>query len=780
MRLTYDDATKEFRLLETTYKDSTLPKSAGFRWNADQRFWWTGNAHTANHITKSTVVEIPDDVYDVLQSRLEVDFDPDLPRLTYDPDNELFCFHAPYELSHVGKSADFTWNPKLRLLTTPFYDKAKALIAYADSDCKEAIEREQATYQKNLTASHSAETPSIEIPSPIGLEFFPYQRAGIHFALNNKQTLIADEMGLGKTIQAIGVVNAADDINSVLVICPASLKVNWQREFEAWCTKKIHVGIATGKQFPDSGHNVVVINYENVARHRQLIDSRKWNLLVCDESHYLKNPKSGRTHAVLGYKTQPAISADYRIFLTGTPILNRPIELWPLCRALDPKGLGSNYSVFAKKYCAGRETRFGFDVSGASNLNELQLRMRSRFMIRRQKADVLRELPVKVRQVLSLEVPDQDIQSVIDRQKELYVTMEKERKMVGITKPPAQSTEEANSDYNERVAKLRANFNAHFSEMSKLRHDLAVVKIPLVIAHIKSLLEESEIPKVVVFGHHVDVVEQVAEAFGDAAVSITGKTSLSARQSAVDRFQNDPTLKVFVGNIKAAGVGLTLTASSHVVMAELDWVPGNVTQAEDRCHRIGQKDSVFVQHLVFDNSLDAHLAQVICKKQKVIDKALDVKAPTPQVEDDISICELIDDGLLLVDGLSASRAAAVEDAARYIDGLHEHGQEPELPPLSPTEQAAILANARYMAGQCDGAVLLDDRGYNRMDTFFGHWVASLDSLTPKAAHAARHMLGKYVGQLGEEKVSAMWQDTGSIEDQDELAPDSNYHSMEVS
>jgi ribosomal protein S14 len=170
------------------------------------------------------------------------------------------------------------------------------------------------------------------------------------------------------------------------------------------------------------------------------------------------------------------------------------------------------------------------------------------------------------------------------------------------------------------VAALKVGASEAFNAIAKLRHDTALAKVPAVIETLKDAVEQG---KVVCFAHHRDVVAAIAEAFGPVAVTLTGDTSMAARQAAVDRFQNDPTCLLFVGNIRAAGVGLTLTASSHVVFAELDWTPANVTQAEDRCHRIGQHDSVLVQHLVLEGSLDATMARMLVSKQIVLDAALD-------------------------------------------------------------------------------------------------------------------------------------------------------------
>ena len=186
------------------------------------------------------------------------------------------------------------------------------------------------------------------------------------------------------------------------------------------------------------------------------------------------------------------------------------------------------------------------------------------------------------------------------------------------------------------MAALKEGSRAAFIEMSKLRHDTAVAKIPVMIDFLRNVLDDSD-EKIVFFGHHHDVINAVAGAFGNAAVKVTGEIeSGEERQKSIDRFSNDPTCRLFCGSIKAAGIGLTLSVSSHVVFGELDWSPSNVTQAEDRTHRIGQKNSVLIQHLVIDGSIDARMARKLVQKQSVIDAALnglddldDVVLPDP-------------------------------------------------------------------------------------------------------------------------------------------------------
>ena len=229
------------------------------------------------------------------------------------------------------------------------------------------------------------------------------------------------------------------------------------------------------------------------------------------------------------------------------------------------------------------------------------------------------------------------------------------------------------------------------------------------------------IEKVVVFAHHHDVVDGLMEHFGDAAVRLTGRDSQEQKQAAVDRFQTDPDCKVFVGSIQAAGVGLTLTAASNVVFAELDWVPANVTQAEDRCHRIGQNENVLVQHLVVDGSIDARMAQVLVEKQELADKALDNETRVPVVP-------------------SAPKTSRPKN----------------YPKATEEQREACVQGLRIIAGMCDGAHELDGVGFNKIDTRMGKELAQRSfsrSLTDGEVWLARRILPKYHRQIGADLVA---------------------------
>jgi SWI/SNF-related matrix-associated actin-dependent regulator 1 of chromatin subfamily A len=313
------------------------------------------------------------------------------------------------------RSAGFRWDPAKRVWWTKFIEKACKLAAYADATCQKELTDYAAQHDAAVEASR-AETVAddVHIPAPKGLEYLPYQKAGIsyaskRFAAGQRVWLCADDMGLGKTIQGVGLFNMNAAIRRVLVICPASLRINWKREFEKWAVRPVTVGIANGV-FPDT--DVVIINYDILEKFHVQIRAIQWDLMLVDEAQYLKNPKAKRTQEVLGSKkwdkvrklevveVEP-IKATYAAFLTGTPIVNRPVEAWPILHYADPT-TWYNFMSFAKRYCGAKHNGYGWDFSGSSNLAELQDKLRSTIMTRRLKVDVLKELPAKRRQVIEL------------------------------------------------------------------------------------------------------------------------------------------------------------------------------------------------------------------------------------------------------------------------------------------------------------------------------------------------------------------------------------------
>ena len=526
-----------------------------------------------------------------------------------------------------AKNAGFRWDRSQKVWWTDQDDKALALLQYADLDVRGRLKEVHQQVSQEREASRAVDA-DIDLPVPDGLAYLPYQRAGIAYAMSRPATLFGDEMGLGKTIQAIGVINADPSVKRVLVICPASLRLNWHREISKWLTRPLRVGIVRSDLFPQKA-DVVVINYDILHKHADELRAREWDLMIVDEVHYLKSSKARRTRQVLGHtekkeiKLSP-IQARRRLFLTGTPIVNRPVEMFPVLRSIDPERFGW-WTRFTERYCNAHWNGYAMDVNGASNLDELQDILRATCMVRRLKADVLKELPAKRRQVI--EFPPNGAVKAIRAEQTILRAQREQREQLEAAVELAKASDDP-EEYRQAVAALQEGERAAFTDSARVRMETAIAKVPYVNEHLSNALEVGE--KVVVFAHHHKVIDAIMGEFGDRAVKLDGRDSMSDRDKAVRRFQEDPWVRLFVGGMKAAGVGLTLTAGAHVVFAELDWVPGNLSQAEDRCHRIGQTNAVLVQHLVLEGSMDATMVQTIVRKQQVIDKALDNRTETAE------------------------------------------------------------------------------------------------------------------------------------------------------
>jgi len=435
-----------------------------------------------------------------------------------------------------------------------------------------------------------------------GRQLMPFQREGVEF-LHSKdgRALIGDEMGLGKTIQALGFIHSRPDLRPALVICPASLKLNWEREAKVACPQ-LKINIISGKKLevlPKA--DLHIINYDIVADRFADIVSANIQLMVLDECHFLKNRTAKRTKAILGAGAKaPGLSKTPSIIgLSGTPILNRPVEIYPVAKTLAPNEIPP-FMTFAMAYCGARHNGFGWDFTGSSKTDELHDLLTSTIMIRRLKKDVLQDLPSKTRSVVPLQMGAKDAKDYAKAENHFLGWL----KLVNPEKIAAAQ---------------RAEALVQFQELKKLARN---GKWSSVVEWLNESLESNG--KMIVFAVHHETIDNLMEALqGFNPVKVDGRDSQEKRQAAVDRFQNDGTCRLFVGNIKAAGVGLTLTAASAVVFVELGWTPGEHVQAEDRAHRIGQKSAVNIYYLIANGTVEEEIAGLLDRKQKVLDSVLD-------------------------------------------------------------------------------------------------------------------------------------------------------------
>uniref|UniRef100_A0A8C2WRX6 Zinc finger, RAN-binding domain containing 3 n=1 Tax=Cyclopterus lumpus TaxID=8103 RepID=A0A8C2WRX6_CYCLU len=448
------------------------------------------------------------------------------------------------------------------------------------------------------------------LPRKLLQRLMPFQREGVEFALSrNGRCMIADEMGLGKTVQAIAVAYAFRQEWPLLVVVPSSLKYPWIEELERWIPElqpgdinlvenKSHtMGIGSSK--------VTVLGYGLLTTDaRPLVEAlsrQRFAVVVVDESHYLKSRNAARTKILA-----PLIQGAKRaILLTGTPALGRPEELFMQIDALYPKRLGT-WTDYAKKYCNAHYRYFGsrrqWDCRGSSNLEELHRRL-SEIMIRRLKTEVLKQLPPKVRQRIPFDLPK-------EAAKEASASFaEWERLMKGLG-----SGGGATGNPFAQVMGL----------VTQMYKQTAIAKAGAVKDYIKMMLEAEQL-KFLVFAHHLTMLQACTEAAIEAKagyIRIDGSVPSSERIQLVNKFQSDPETRVAILSIQAAGQGLTLTAASHVVFAELYWNPGHIKQAEDRAHRIGQTSSVNVHYLIAKGTFDTVMWSMLNRKETVTGSTL--------------------------------------------------------------------------------------------------------------------------------------------------------------
>lgn len=648
----------------------------------------------------------------------------------------------------IPKGAGFRWTPDIKRWWTDDEAKAKRLEGFAASDVVDQLAKRDQARQEALEASRATDA-KIEVPVPEGRALLPFQRAGVAWALGRPATLLGDEMGLGKTPQAICVINATASARSILIVAPLSLKLNWMLELQRWLVRPLTVGQATAQDWPST--DIVIVHPDVLARHTEALHARQWDLVVVDECHLFKNPKARRTAVLLGAGKTPGVTATRKLAMTGTPIPNRPVELLPILRWLDPSVPGG-WRKFVTRYCAGHQTQWGWTVNGASNLGELQELLRSTVMVRRLKSDVLTELPAKRRQVITISEEEftPDIRTALKAERAAKQRIENARREA---EELLASVEEDSEAYADAVAQLQEAQTLEFTEISRVRHETALAKAPLVADHVAALLEGG-VDKVGVWAHHKDVIRILADRLAEyGVVTITGDTPAAERQAIVERFQGDshnipagatavttprggtplPNPRVFIGSITAAGVGITLTAASTAVFAELDWVPGNITQAEDRHHRIGQRDAVLIQHVLADGSIDVTLAETLLAKQEVADAALDdavTPAPAPQAP-------------------QAQMAGTQPPAPAQSPLTERQARRAQVAATLTADEVEIIHQGlRIVAGMdTDHARDLNGHGFSKMDATIGHDLAERASLTPRQAALAAELVRKYRKQI---------------------------------
>ena len=456
---------------------------------------------------------------------------------------------------------------------TPLAAPVLARLRDEHDTAMEAVRRSRAT---------TAE-PLADVAARLGGELQPFQWAAVRYALDARRTFLADEQGLGKTVEALAALEA-DDAYPALVVCPASLKLNWAREAERWLPHRETVVVDGRSAVPRTGE-ITILNYEIVAAHREALARKRPRALVVDESHYVKNPQAKRTQAVR--RLAAAIPDDgLRLALTGTPVLNHAEELIAQLR------------VLGRLEDFGSGARFAREFHGAESSEErLHWHLRRRCFVRRLKKDVLPQLPPKRQVVVPIALGN-----------EREYRLAEESVIEWLRSQPL--------DLSELEAKIAATLRAErLAQLNALQQLAGRGKLHAALAWIHDFLASGE--PLVVFARHVEVQRAVVERFPHAA-HLLGSDSTQARENSVRAFQEPDGPQLIVCATRVAAQGITLTRASNVCFLELEWTPAMHDQAEDRCHRIGQRDNVTAWYLLAAGTIDETMAELIQRKRAIV------------------------------------------------------------------------------------------------------------------------------------------------------------------
>lgn len=420
-----------------------------------------------------------------------------------------------------------------------------------------------------------------------------HQKIAIESLAGSKRFILADDMGLGKTTSTI-IAALETGSKKILIVCPASLKINWQREIENYTDRSVY--IAESKNF-SLEHDFVIVNYDILKnfydtgkeKEKSLIYQFNPDLIIIDEAHYIQNGQAQRTKLVNSFSKR----TERLWLLTGTPMTSRPMNYFNLLSLIESP-VAQNWMAYAIRYCQGYQFKAGnrkvWNVTGASNLEELRDRT-SRQVLRRLKTDVL-DLPDKILTPVYLRLKSKQYEALMGEYYDWY----------------DNKKEESNS------------LTIQFSKLMKVRQVIAEEKISNTIELAQNILDQDK--KVIIFTNFTDTLNKIADHFGKQAVRLDGSTSKPQRQYAVDQFQENEKIKVFVGNLKAAGVGLTLTAAEAVIMNDLSFVPSDHSQAEDRAYRYGQKSNVSVYYPIFENTIEGVIYDILANKKNIFETVM--------------------------------------------------------------------------------------------------------------------------------------------------------------
>ena len=526
---------------------------------------------------------------------------------------------------------------------------------------------------------------------------YPHQIEGIAFLLGRRRALLADDMGLGKTRQSVIAMVEAEAEGPYLVICPASIKRNWAREIEIVLPDADTV-IVGPAPLPSTEHQGwVIVNYEILGKNLDGLLAFDWKGVVFDEAHYLKNYQSQRSQnaskLVKEIKGDPVVHA-----LTGTPMTSRPRDLFPLLQILGHP-LGKSFLSFAKRYCEAYQGDFGLVADGASNIEELTVQFHG-VMLRRTKDEVL-DLPPKIRTWIDVELHPYAIQHFNQLVQEFVSKFDAPEAIDEISESVGLSSEHRD-ELDDAID--TTDLGSGMGRITQVRRAIAFVKCRHTIKFVENALEQGE--KVIIFTSFLNTMQRFQRHFKDRAVYVSGEVPVHERQNRVDRFQNDDTIKLFIANMHIAGVGINLTAARQIVFNDLDWVPANHWQAEDRAYRIGQTGTVNVTYMIATGTVDAFVKTVLETKAALMDSIVEGSILVPDGEAVLQL-DVLSELKRMMNALSVQtskiKVSELHDVLQkagdaYLEENASHLQKATRVQLRPYSEEAIRTLAQVLTG----------------------------------------------------------------------------------
>ena len=535
--------------------------------------------HDKEPILINKVIRISSYLGEELQKQDNLSFVPEKLLVEYILADSEKTYHVYGKLKQNQQQSKMYWLPKTQVFDDPYYEEINIEVDF---------------------------TKYNDVLAKDGKKLYKHQEEGIKFLLSRNGCILADDMGLGKSIQSI-IAALESGAKNILVVCPSSVKINWKREIEVFCKD---VTIVNGRKWDRAKFTIInfdiLKNFHTIGDgkkkkdtdqvlelNRHIVNSR-FDLAIVDEAHNLKNNKSIRGEIMVDLSVNHGIEKVW--LLTGTPIANRPMDFFNLLKIIKAP-IADNWHYFASRYCDAKKffktlkngsRKQIWLTDGASNLEELSVKTRN-LIIRRLKTDVL-DMPDKVITPVYHELSDKGWKEYDMLWDEYLQKREKENK--------------------------KGSIQRDLVELILLRKFIAMEAIPETIEMAENAIEMGK--KVIIFTSFTDELNELAEHFGKLCVKHNGSMSDKDKQYSVDVFQNNPNIKAFIGNIKSAGVGITLTEATVVIFNSFDWVTGNNEQAEDRAFRIGQKNNVNVFYQLFINTISTRMWNVLKNKKDII------------------------------------------------------------------------------------------------------------------------------------------------------------------